>query len=79
MVLSVLSGYRLGSKNNNVQDNVQVYSSNHQYLEKGKFIGRNAFLIYMSENNHLVGDTIDIKIDRLLELEDSLQRVEDLR
>lgn len=77
MSVSLLCGYFMHSNMNKnvIPTELQINNS----LEKGKFIGRNAFLIYLSESDLLKNDTLNIRIDRLLQIEDSLQRVEVLK
>lgn len=42
-------------------------------LNKGKYIGRNAVLLYITQQNNK--DTLDIDLKRLLVIEDSLEKV----
>ena len=41
-----------------------------KYMDKGKSVGRNAMIVYISETNQV--DTLKIEITRLLAIEDSL-------
>ena len=75
MILFLIYFYMIISKNYNEKTNEKINENviNGVSLEHGKKIGRTAMIYYMIETIDK-GDTLNIDLNRLLEIEDSIQK-----